>query len=1128
MQTDIFPAIDIPVVVVVWNYPGLSADDMESRVTFISERGISTSVSGVQKIDSQTIDGTSVLRIYFEPGTDIGSAIAQITSASLSASRVMPPGITPPVVLQFNASNVPVAQLTLSGEAGEQKIFDWGLNFLRVRLFTIPGLSTPAPFGGKQRNVMVQVEPRRAAAKGLSPQDIVNAVLSQNVTLPAGSARFGNTNYDVLINGSPETTQDFNRLPIRVIDGETVYLGDVASVYDGYSPQVNVVRVDGHRAAYLALLKKQNSSTLAVIDSVTDMMPSLQNIAPKGIVLKLAFDQSKFVRAAVSGVIREAAIAAVLVALMVLAFVGSWRSTLIVAMSIPLSVLVGICGLRLAGQTFNLMTLGGLSLVVGMLVDDATVEIENINRNRSEGKPILKAILDAARQVALPALAATLSICIVFFPVILLTGPAKYLFIPLALAVVFSMLASYLLSRTLVPTLSSMLLAHEEPEEESSEDARGHERARRDAVSPDRSPRRDEESPDRSPDEPRDPARRRDPNGFWSRVNRKRHHALERLRSAYGVVLEAVMERRVFVLVAGALFVVVSGSLYAAVGLDFFPTVDAGLMRLHFRAPPGTRIERTEELVDAVEQQVRQIVPRDELDTIDDNIGVPIFYNLGFVPTNNANDADAEITVALRAKHHDTAGYQDRIRARVRDTFPGSIAYFEQADIVSQVLNFGTPSQVDIEVQARQFEQAVPLALRLEHEIRAIPGTVDVRLGEEINHPAFRVEVDREKALQLGLTEQNVASGLLTSLASSALANPNFWVDPKNGVNYTVVVQTPIYHVADLASLEETPITGGGSTGGMGVTAAMPSGYGAATPQATSQLTSIAPYLGSFAAIRSTQTRAAIHHDTVQPAIDVECGVEGRDLGAVADDIDAVVKRMGKTPPGVSIKVQGQSQTMRQAFGRLGLGMLVAIALVYLLLVVLFQSWIDPLLILLAVPASLSGVLWMLLVTRTSLNVESLMGAIMAIGIAASNSILLVHFANDRRMEDDEVSPVEAALHAGRTRLRPVLMTALAMILGMTPMALGLGEAGQQNAPLARAVIGGLVVSTFATLLVIPCAYALFRKKAPVMGQHDRAVAEADEDGPESDRDRKGRDGQERNRQGGGNEGGGHPQGAPA
>lgn len=1060
MPADIFPAIDIPVVIVVWNYPGMSAEDMESRITFISERGISTSVSGISRIDSQTIDGTAVLRVYFEPGSDIGSAIAQITSASLSAARVMPPGIQPPVVLQFNASNVPVAQLTVSGTASEQQLFDWGLNFLRVRLFTVPGLSTPAPYGGKQRQVMVEIDPARTQASGLSPQDIVDAVLRQNVILPAGSARFGNTDYDILINGSPASTEEFNRLPIKIVNGATVYLGSVARAYDGYALQTNVVRVDGRRATYLALLKKSNASTIAVIDTVKEMLPSLRAIAPHGVELNLEFDQSKFVRTAVSSVIREAIIAAALVAIMVLAFIGSWRSTLIVCFSIPLSIIVGICALKLADQTFNLMTLGGLSLVIGMLVDDATVEIENINRNRNAGKEMLVAILDGARQVALPALAATLSICIVFAPVILLTGPAKYLFFPLALAVIFSMLASYLLSRTLVPTLASMLLPREKPEEDRCREEA--ERCREQAASRET---------------------------FWMRADLARRRAFDKLLDLYLWLLVAVMTSKKTILGLAMAFVAVSSLLVLTVGLDFFPSVDAGLMRFHFRAPNGSRIEYTERLVDAVEQKVRAIVPPDELELIDDNIGVPLFYNLGFVPSENAAEQDAEVTVALKPKHRPIVGYQDRIRREVAHDFPGSTLYFEQADIISQVLNFGMPSQVDIEVEARDYREAVPFALKLEKELRTVPGAVDVRLGEVLDHPSLQLNVDRDRAIEFGLSQQDVASSVLTALTSSTLSNPNFWVDPKNRVNYLVAAQTPFYHVHDIPSLLATPVSQGLSAS---TTSTSSGEYEPTTPQPPPSTTPIAPYLGALATMEPAVTRSRIRHETLQPTIDVECGVQGRDLGGVARDIDALVKKLGTLPPGVNVSVSGQPQTMFHAFGRMGLGMLVAIALVYLLLVVLFQSWIDPLLIMLAIPASLSGVLWMLTITGTTLNVESLMGAMMAIGIAASNSILLVHFANESRIEDEGVDPVAAAVYAGRTRFRPVLMTALAMILGMLPMALGTGEGGQQNAPLGRAVIGGLLVSTFATLLVIPCAYALFRKKTPVMGRRDRAVAEAD------------------------------------
>jgi multidrug efflux pump subunit AcrB len=1055
MPIDIFPSINIPVVIVIWNYPGLSAEEMERRVTFLSERGMSTSVGGITRIDSESIDGTAVLRVYFEKGTDIGSAISQIVSTSLTLLRLMPPGITAPVVLQYNASNVTVAQLTLSGTASEQQLFDWGLNFLRLRLFTIPGLSTPAPYGGKQRQVVVDVDQARAQAHGVSPQSIVSALLAQNVILPAGAARFGDRDYDVLVNGSPPTVDEFNKIPIAASNGAAVYLGDVAHVYDGYATQTSVARVDGRRAAYLAILRKQNASTLAVIDATRDLLPTLQAIAPKGIELKLAFDQSIFVRAAISGVLREGAIAATLVGIMVLVFVGSWRSTLVVAVSIPLAILVGVVGLKLTGQTLNLMTLGGLSLVIGMLVDDATVEIENINRNRNEGKEILVAILSGARQVALPALAATLSICIVFFPVVLLTGPAKFLFVPLSLAVVFSMLASYLLSRTLVPTLSSMLLRKEKPEDE---------RVCQEELNPHPT--------------------------LYERLDCARRHAFDRLAGRYAILVGAAMSHRKLVLALTAAFVVASMALVGYVGLDFFPAVDAGLLRFHLRAPTGTRIEQTERIVDAVEQDVRHIVGNDEIDVIDDTLGVPVFYNLGFVSSENATEADAEVTVGLKPKHGDILKMMDRIRHRVRDDFPGSTLYFEQADIVGQVLNFGLPAPIDVQVQARAYKEALPFVLRLERELQAIPGATDTRLGQVLDHPSFEVDVDRQRALQLGLHEQDVASSLLTTLSSSTLFAPNFWVNPQNDVNYNVIVQAPFFHVTDVPTLMAVPITPA-VTSLQGPPDA--TGYAPPIQPTPPPVSPIAAYLGSISDIHPIVTRATIHHETVQPTLDVECNVQGRDLGAVSNDVQAAVRRLGKLPPGVQVVVAGQSQTMATAFGRLGLGMIVAVILVYLLLVVLFQSWIDPFLILLAVPASLSGVLWMLSATGSTLNVESLMGAIMAIGIATSNSILLVHFANDRRLEDETVDPVAAACHAGRTRFRPVLMTALAMILGMAPMALGLGEGGEQNAPLGRAVIGGLTVSTFATLIVIPCAYAVLRKRPPQIGRRDREIEKADQ-----------------------------------
>jgi multidrug efflux pump subunit AcrB len=1051
MAVDVLPAIDIPVVIVVWNYPGMPAEDMERRVTFVSERGLSTSVSGISRIESQTINGISVLRVYFEPGADIGGAIAQITSASLSASRVMPPGIQPPVVLRYNVSNVPVAQLTVQGEnLTEQQLFDYGLNFLRLRLFTIPGLSTPAPYGGKQRQIMVDVEPSRAAAKGVAPQDVVDAVLRQNVVLPAGDARLGGTDYDVLVNGSPDTAAAFNRLPVKIVGGAPVYLGDVAHVYDGYALQQNIVRVNGRRSTYLAILKKENASTLAVVDATRDLLPQIQATAPQGTELRLDFDQSGFVRGAIKGVLREALIAGFLVAVMTLGFVGSWRSTVVVCVSIPVAIFIGLVGLKITGQTLNLMTLGGLALAIGMLVDDATVEIENINRNRQQGKGLVRAILDGAQQVAVPALAATLTICIVFLPVVLLTGPAKYLFVALAIAVVSSMLGSYLLSRTLVPALSHLLLAREKEGEPSR-------------------------------------------HAFIHRLDQWRLRQFDRLLEGYGKLLSLLVIRPKGILALGALVVGASLFLLGPVGMDFFPQVDAGILRLHVRAPSGTRIEETERIVDRVERRVADIVPPGELGAIDDNIGVPLFYNLGFVQSDNVSGADAEILVALADGHRPSLEYARRIRAAINDEMPGVALYFQSADVVGRVLNFGLSAPIDVQIEGSDVAKTLPIARKLERALELIPGTEDVRIAQVLDHPALRVNVDRDRAAQLGLSERDVAQSLLTTLSSSSLTSPNFWINPTNNVNYFVTVQTPIDRMSSVSDLMSIPMTT--PAGGAGAML-QPSGALPTAPQPPPTDPSIiSPILGSVATLSPAVDRALIRHETVQPILDVESAVEGRDLGAVARDVNRAIADLGPLPSGVRVRLRGQSQTMFTAFGNLALGMVVAIALVYCLLVVLYQSWVDPLLIMIAIPGAFSGILWMLLLTKTTLNVESFMGSIMAIGIAASNSILLVNFANEARQDDDKMEPAEAALISGRTRLRPVLMTALAMILGMLPMALGLGEGGEQNAPLGRAVIGGLLAATVFTLFVVPCAYAALRKQPPVKHMLDRKIEEEYEKG---------------------------------
>ncbi len=1036
MAVDIFPTIDIPVVAVVWSYPGLSAEEMERRVVIISERAYSTTVNGIERIESRSMPGIGLLQIYFQPGTDLGAAIAQISSVSNTVLRITPPGMTPPVVIQFNASNVPVAQLTMSSESlGEDKLFDHSLNFVRVRLFTIPGLGTPAPFGGKSRQIDVDVDRLALAARGLSPSDVVGALQSSNVILPAGSARMGDTEWDVVLNSSPSALEQFRGIPVRVVDGRTVLLRDVAQVTDSFATQTNVVHVDGRRAIYLSILKHADASTIAVVDAARDALPGIRAAAPEGMELKLDFDQSVFVRAAMSGVAREALLAALLVSAMILVFLGSLRSVLIVCTSIPLAVLVAVVGLKLSGNSLNIMTLGGLALSIGMLVDDATVEVENIHRNRSSGKPLTVAILDGAAQVAVPAIVATLAICIVFFPVVLLTGPARYLFTPLALAVVLAMLASYLLSRTLVPVLARLLMRAEaaEPAEQTAEDAR--------------------------------------PAGLRAR-------AFARLQSGYARLLSAALAHRALVLLGALVLLVASSALPWLVGTDFFPRTDAGLMKMHVRAPAGTRIEETERLVLDVERTIREVVPREELATINDMIGLPVSYNLAFVQTDNVNEMDAEVLVQLAAGHAPTDRYVRALRARLPEAFPAVTFYFQPADIVSQVLDFGLSAPIDVQIEGNDLGASYVLARRLRDELRQVPGAVDVHVKQELSYPTLKVDVDREKAAGVGLTQRDVANDAIVALSSSLLVSPSYYLNPANNVNYSVVVRVPTEKLDSVEALLGLPISP--PTASLSPPPASTPDDPGARPESPTQT------LGSLATVHLEGRPSEVSHYTVQRVLDVTAGVEGRDLGGVAAEIRAKIAALGPLPPGTKVTLRGQDEVMRASFASLGLGLGLAMVLVYLLMVVLFQSWLDPFVIMVAVPGALIGILWALALTGTSINVESLMGSIMAVGIATSNSILLVSFANDARVaarrEGQALSPLSpeaAALAAGKTRLRPVIMTALAMILGMLPMAFGTGEGGEQNAPLGRAVIGGLVVATLVTLFVVPVVYSLLRRAEP-------------------------------------------------
>jgi multidrug efflux pump subunit AcrB len=1038
MVVDVLPAIDIPVVMVVWNFPGLSPQDMERRVVIISERAYSTTVNGIERIESQSIAGIGLLKVYFQPGTDLGTAIAQISAVSNTILRIAPPGMQPPVVIQYNASNVPVAQLTVSSKTlPEQTLFDYGLNFIRVRLFTIPGLSTPAPFGGKYRQIMVDIDPDALASRGVSPSDVVSALQNSNVILPAGSSRIGDIDYSVLSNASPLVLDHFNTIPIKVVNNRPVYLKDVAHVSDSFAEQVNIVRINGKRATYLAILKHSDASTLAVVEATRDVLPLIKETAPEGLELKIDFDQSIFVRGAIEGVVREAVLASILVSLMILVFLGSWRSMVIVIISIPLSILTSIIGLKLTGNTINLMTLGGLALAIGMLVDDATVAVENIHRNRALNKPLTVAILDGSQQVAVPAIVATLSICVVFFPVVLLWGPAKFLFTPLALSVVIAMLASYVLSRTLVPTLSRMLMA-----------GQPHTYSRTDS------------GPGASA-------------GWVKNLSQKmnlfREDVFERFREAYGRTLEIFLAHPALGIGSAGILVLISLGLVYVVGTDFFPSVDPGLMKLHFRAPIGTRIEKTEEIVAQVEQRIREVIPPEELETINSMIGVPIFYNLAFVQTDNVGGMDAEVLIALKKGHRPSSMFRKRLREVLERDFPGSTAYFQSADIISLVLNFGLTSPIDVQIEDQDMNRAYKFAVKLKNAMREIAGAADVHINEVIDYPALRVDVDRTRAAYLGMSERDVINTVLVSLSSSSLIAPNFYLNPSNNVNYTVAVQIPIKRIESIDSLQAIPVTPPSATSLL---------QPAVTPAPTAVPQIPAQTLANLASIHHEVTPASISHYTVQRVVNVDATLEGRDLGSVAKDIQRKIAELGKLPPGTRIALRGQYQVMNESFRSLGMGLILATLMVYFLMVVLFQSWLDPFIIMVAVPGALAGILWMLALTGTTINVESLMGSIMAIGIATSNSILLVSFANDIRVERN-VSPSEAALEAAKTRLRPVIMTALAMILGMLPMALALGEAGEQNAPLGRAVIGGLLVATIVTLFIVPTIYSLLRKDLP-------------------------------------------------
>jgi CzcA family heavy metal efflux pump len=1027
---DIFPYIDIPVVSIIWSFQGLPPDEMEKRIVTVSERAMTTTVNDIEHIESQSYNGVAVIKVYFQPTAKVELAISQITSIMQTILRILPPGTTPPLILKYDASSVPILQLSLSGEGmTEAQLYDLGTNFIRTQLATVQGASIPLPYGGKQRQIMVDIDPNLLYAKHLSATDVSNAMNAQNLILPAGTAKVGDREYEVKLNSSPDTVDGMNNLPIRAAGGAVVFIKDVAQVRDGFAVQTSIVRTNGARSALLTVLKNGKASTLSIVKEVKAALPRIASTLPPQLKITPLFDQSIFVRASMYGVLREAGIAAFLTALMILLFLGSWRSTLIVCTSIPLAILTSIIILTALGETVNVMTLGGLALAVGILVDDATVEIENVHRNMAMKKPLTRAILDGAQQIAVPTLVSTLSICIVFVPVVMLTGAAKYLFTPLAMAVVFAMLASYFLSRTLVPTMVHYLLGPELP-------------------------LYTEENPDTP-----------EAKSFIWRVHQKFEEKFDRMRDRYKSVLEFCLHHRAAVLIVFGIFAVASASLVFLVGEDFFPYVDSGQMRLHVRAPQGTRIEETEQVFARVEEEIRRVIP-EQVDIILDNIGIPPGgVNLGFSDINTIGNADGDILIALKPKHSSTRVFMRQLRADLEQKFPDETFFFTAANITNQILNFGRPQPIDVQIVGRNADENYKVAKELETKIAQIPGAVDVHVHQEVAAPELDINVDRSRAQQVGLTQRDVASSMLISLSGSFQTAPNQWVNPQNGVNYQVVVQTPPYLIQSLDDINQTPVTALGSP--------------------STQL------LSNLASIKRSVSPAVVNHYNVQPIFDVYADADQRDLGGVARQVQKIMRDQQKhMPQGSYIELHGQVETMQQSFSRLTLGIGLAVIFVYLLMAVNFQSWIDPFIILTALPGAFAGIAWMLFITQTTLSVPSLMGAIMTIGVATANSILLVTFANDERAEDKNA--MEAALSAGYTRLRPVCMTALAMIIGMAPMALALGEGGEQNAPLGRAVIGGLLLATVSTLIIVPIVYSLLRKKAPV--DYDKKInAEANQ-----------------------------------
>jgi len=1007
--TDIFPNIDIPVIAVAWQYTGLNPEELEGRITTVYERVLTTTVDNIEHIESTTVNGQAIVKIYLQPNSSLENANAQVTAVSQTILRQLPPGALPPLIINYSASSVPILQLGLSGKGlSEQQLNDLGQNFLRPQLVTVPGAVIPFPYGGKQRQVMIDLNPNLLQAKGLSPQDVLLAVQQQNVILPSGTAKIGEFEYDVRVNSSLRTVPELNTIPIKVVGNSTIYLRDVANVRDGFAPQTNIARQDGNRGVLLSILKAGNASTLDVVTGVRTLLPRVAQTLPPELKIRPLADQSVFVRSAVSGVIREAVIAACLTGIMILVFLGSWRSTLIIAVSIPLSILSSVIVLSLLHETVNIMTLGGLALAVGILVDDATVTIENIERYFEEGHAKREAILDGAAQIAVPALVSTLCICIVFMPMFLLSGVARYLFVPLAEAVVFAMLASYILSRTLVPTLAMYLLKE-------------HEDAAKSSGNP------------------------------FVRFQRGFERVFTNLRNSYQSLLERLVYHRrifipVFLLACLAVFLLIPW-----LGQDFFPSTDSGQFILHLRAKTGTRIEETAKLSDEVETSIHRSIPERELDSIADNIGLP-YSSINYMHSTSGliGAGDADILVSLNEKHHPTAAYIRELRKQLPAQFPGTTFYFLPADITTQILNFGLPAPVDIQIEGADTEGNRRVAEKLLAELRQVPGIADPHMQQPFDYPLYEINIDRTKATQAGFSERDVANSTLNSLSGSFQITPMFFLNYQNGTSYNLVAQTPQYAVQSLQDVQNIPITASGAT----------------RPA----------ILADVAAIHRTSEMEVINHYNIRRILDIYANVQDRDLGAVGRDINRIVAaNTSSLPRGSFIRVRGQLETMRTSYTGLLTGLVFSVILVYLLIVVNFQSWLDPFIIITALPAALAGIVIFLFLTHTTLSVPALMGAIMCMGVATANSILVVAFAKERLLHHGD--PVAAATEAGFTRFRPVLMTALAMIIGMIPMALGLGDGGEQNAPLGRAVIGGLLFATIATLIFVPAVFSFLHSK---------------------------------------------------